>query len=292
MRRRRFLASLTAAGTGLAAGCVEVQLPNEPGDGGVDQTPTPPTDPEFSDDIREQAREVGELARESVVLVEADRPGPAAATGTGWFVEPSVLATTAHGVADTETATAWTLAGDEREATIQARSNGMGIQSDDVAVLTVDEEGPPLPAGDSDDLDNGQPLVQVGHPFAVGNWVVSLGRFVGTHHTGRLLSTVPAMSGNSGSPVLTLDGEVVAMTTGSVPREQAPRRQGEPPEPAPLHVHETYEDATYAIHHSVETVEAFVAETRSKRSSLETAFRPETAQPSRDKLGWPTNTFR
>ncbi len=260
MNRRRFLHGAAAAGAGLAAGCVQIQDP----DGGLlddsGSTPTPPEDPQFSEDVRERAREVGEAARESVVLAEADRPGSAAATGAGWFVEPSVLATTAHGVAGVDSVTAWTVDGESTDATVLGRSEGGGIQGDDVAVLEVDDGGPALSSGDSGALSDGQPLVHVGHPFAVGNWVVAVGRFVGDHPSDRLLSTLPAMQGNSGSPVLTLEGDVVGMTTGSIPREQDPRFQGEAPEPAPLHVYEEYEDATYAIHHAVETVEDYVAE--------------------------------
>lgn len=253
MHRRRFLRGTALAAT--LAGCVELRNP------AIDENPTPPDDPDYPQDVRERAREVGERARESVVVAEADRPGPAATTGAAWFVEPDSLATTAHGVAGSETVTAWTLDGDSMEASVSGRTEGTDFRGDDVAILGTDREMAPLETGDSGSLEGGQPLVQVGHPYAVGNWIVSLGRFVGSHgRTDRLLSTLPTMQGNSGSPVLTLDGECVAMTTGSVPRDQQLRRVGEAPDPAPPHVHEAYDDATYGFHHAVETVEEYVAE--------------------------------
>lgn len=86
----------------------------------------------------------------------------------------------------------------------------------DAGAVRTDEPGEPLPAGDDDQLDHDQPLLEVGNPGATGNWVVSLGRYLGPtdKEADGFRSTVPAQGGSSGSPTLTLDGEVVGLHSG------------------------------------------------------------------------------
>jgi serine protease Do len=82
--------------------------------------------------------------------------------------------------------------------------------------MRSDVAGPPLTPGNADDLEPGQPLVQVGHPGGVGNWVIALGRYLGETDTEAdgFLTSIPSEGGSSGSPTVTLDGEVVGLLSG------------------------------------------------------------------------------
>lgn len=58
--------------------------------------------------------------------------------------------------------------------------------------------------------------MQVEHPYSVGNWVVSLGRYIKNSFDDTVLTPVPAASGNSGDPLVNLDGDVVGITSGGI----------------------------------------------------------------------------
>ena len=115
---------------------------------------------------------------------------------------------------------------------------------------------PPLTWGDSKKLQNGDPLFAIGHPGQMGNWALTAGIFIqsetiifsplreqyetevefnealasqqqlmepntsykegdlGTKTT--LQTTVPGMIGSSGSPILNINGEVIALLWGAV----------------------------------------------------------------------------
>lgn len=47
-----------------------------------------------------------------------------------------------------------------------------------LALLRTEHDGTPLPVGDAEALESGQPLVLVGHPTHFGDWTTSLGRSV------------------------------------------------------------------------------------------------------------------
>jgi len=108
-------------------------------------------------------------------------------------------------------------------------------------------------------LTEGQTVVQVGHPFAIGNWVIASGEYVrGQKFGDAILTTTPNMSGNSGSPLVTLDETVVGLTTGDVPKQQRSRGPNEAPEPVEPEVYESYQDATYATHDPASVVEEYL----------------------------------
>ena len=89
-----------------------------------------------------------------------------------------------------------------------------------MALLRADlPDVPALSLGSVDALDPDQPVVTVGHPARLGEWVISLGRFAGYRESiDWVLSTVPADDGNSGGPLVTLDGAVVACVSGTTRR--------------------------------------------------------------------------
>lgn len=166
------------------------------------------------------AERVGTTARESVLVLEVYENGEQVGGGTGWYVDESHVVTNAHVVYNGTTVDAvrgFTVDGDEVALYVVDLVEGF---QPDVAVLSADRPGPPLPTASGMELEAGQPLLQVGHPSDVGFWVVTLGK----HLNGIELATdvpytslntvVQGREGVSGSPLLDLDGTVVGMTEG------------------------------------------------------------------------------
>jgi serine protease Do len=189
----------------------------------------PPSD--FPADVRERALETGLAARPQVVMLDirsAETEG--GGTATGWFIEDGYVVTNAHNVDHDVGGLAGEILchlpdGRTFEATVVDYVQEKPPEPD-VAVLGTDYDGPGMPLGTSEDLSPDQPLVQVGHPGGFGNWVVALGAFE-DRLGGSFTSTVPGLEGNSGSPVMTLNGDVVGMLSASVSEsshsEAAPR---------------------------------------------------------------------
>lgn len=188
----------------------------------------------------ERARAIGLDVRESVVALEILDDGMPSGHATGWVVDDGHLLTNAHNVyagGVTNDVTVVTHDGDRFDADVV---DFVETMQPDVALLRVDGlDAPPLSMTSVDDLEAGQPLVQVGHPGEVGFWIISLGRFVDARRTvsfddetySELTTVVPGRQGVSGSPLLTLDGDVVGMTHGGSPIEF--RKPGDPAPIAP-----------------------------------------------------------
>lgn len=218
-----------------------------------DPAPRPTIDPSessFTESQRTRARETGLGARDAVVYVEVARGGNRFGAGTGWALGSRRVVTNGHVVEGGTSVTCYTVDGRSLDAEVVGAS-----RDPDVALLRVDGDVPAtLPTGDADALDADQPLIQVGHPSGVGHWIISLGRFrrrqrqgfslLGTG--GDLLTSVPGRQGNSGSPLLTLDGSVVGVTYATTP--DATRRPGQAPEPTDDSVHETLNARTQSVH--------------------------------------------
>lgn len=238
-RRVLRLGSLLAAGL---AGCTAPV---------ADSRSTTPGSDAFDPATRRAARAVGLRARPAVVVLQ---PVDGATSGTAWFLEGGHLVTNAHVLDE--------LPGEAIEArTIDGRTADVAVArrraTPDLALLSAGIEPPAtLQPGDSSCLTAGQPLVQIGH-VRLGYWTVSIGRFrrrVDLDGRQWLLSDLPTMRGNSGSPVLTLDGEVVGMTFGSVPKRGT--NPDEAPTPGSTAVYASYprDQIEHAGHLAIETV--------------------------------------
>ena len=84
----------------------------------------------------------------------------------------------------------------------------------DLVVLKVSGEGIPLPLGDSDLVQNGEPVVAVGYPG--GKYKVTTGNVHGIQISDKLLGTTAEIAqGNSGGPLLNSKGEVIGINTQS-----------------------------------------------------------------------------
>lgn len=183
----------------------------------------------------DRAQAVGESLRPSVVYLDVQLGEFSTATATGWFVEEDLVLTNAHNVRGATSITGYTVDGAQFDATVAGAIEG---SVPDVALLRTAATGTPLPTGDSTALSPGDQLVQVGHPGGYGNWVISTGVLVERTSVyapddtkyGDLRSSVVGRQGVSGSPVATLDGDVIGMTYGGEPMTQ--RGRDEAPEPS------------------------------------------------------------
>lgn len=225
--RRSFLASVAAtAGLSGCSGVIDSAPPSTDGSAGAAANPQSateradssrsrltrtdgePVETEFTRATRERASEVGTSVRESVVVLRDGNRG-----GTGWFVGEGEIVTNAHVADGSRTLSVETFDG----ATGTGERVGYHEElQPDLALLETDLSVPPLSLGSLDDLSRGDPLVTVGHPGRLGQWILSLGRYLRVlDGIDWLLSTVPTRNGNSGGPLVTLDGDVVGVVSGA-----------------------------------------------------------------------------
>ena len=206
--------------TGLAAGsagCLDLRSELMPEtaspDAGDRESRSGATDTgEFSSDAFERAEATARDARAGVVTVRGEN----GSGGTGWVIDADRghVVTNSHVVAESTSLSIETFAGASGGA---ARIGYHESLVPDVALLETDADGlAELPVGDESDLEPGDPLVTVGHPGNVGNWIMSIGRY-DSYEPGIdwLLSTVPTSRGNSGGPLMTVGGEVVGVVSGT-----------------------------------------------------------------------------
>lgn len=188
----------------------------------------------FAQETVAQARSLGNELQKSVVNVSTYSNGRKNQAGTGWHMGDGYYLTNSHVV---ETGDAYKLQlFDESAAntkTVDATLLGMADSNTaDIALLKSSATSPPaLNYATSTNLNEGDPLVHVGHPLGVGGWVIGLGPFANygrgftdANNTATIFqSYLPSRSGNSGSPVATLDGTIVGMTFSSTGSQDNPR---------------------------------------------------------------------
>lgn len=197
----------------------------------------------FPDAVHEQMRSVGSDVRSSVVSID-DPDVPGESIGTGWAIEDGLVVTAAAilaGPAD-ETLADWTGPVPDgpdavtvetihgAELRVERSATGSGSP---VAVVEAETEGlDPLATASADDVEEGDPLLTVGHPGGVGRWVMSLGRYAGpdgqsgfridgpvSHATTDLPTRVAPIAG---APVFDREGRVVGLVEGPRPRTAEP----------------------------------------------------------------------
>ena len=206
---------------------------------------------EFSCEVFSKAKQLGLQVRKSVVYIAAKYDKYSYAQGTGWFLDSKGHIVTNHHVIDgAKEFKIWTVDGTEYSATVKGQS-----KSPDVALLKIDADSTPsLPIGSSSTLEKEQPVLDVGHPSTVGNWIISLGRYTGPvryeESPNDLGTSLPGTQGNSGSPLMTLDGSVAGLTYGGMPKEA--RMPGETPKVTDDRVHEELDPRMVALHVPIE----------------------------------------
>ena len=148
---------------------------------------------------------------------------PFGGQGSGFLIHPSGLALTNHHVVEHASDLRVQVGG--QPDTLPAKIIGVDAKSD-VALLRIQsprKDWPTLPLGDSDALRVGDFVVSLGAPFGLVR-SVSLGLVSGrgrhdVHPDGRsgfydfLQTDVGLHAGNSGGPLLNLDGEVIGINT-------------------------------------------------------------------------------
>jgi regulator of sirC expression with transglutaminase-like and TPR domain len=154
------------------------------------------------------------IVKKSVVVVTFQgRDGGRQGLGSGFIVDPNgLIATNLHVIGEARPISVQLQDGRSFEVTaIEATE-----RSHDLAVLRIDARDlPALPLGNSDDLQDGQPIVAIGNPVGLERSIVS-GVLSGRREIdGRtmLQVAIPIERGNSGGPLLDLRGRVHGLLT-------------------------------------------------------------------------------
>jgi serine protease Do len=148
-----------------------------------------------------------------VVITYAGRDGQREGLGTGFVVDrDGLIATNLHVIGEGRPIFVETADGKRHEATVVEASDRVA----DLAVVRIAAHDlPPLELGDSDTLKEGQPVVAVGNPHGLAHSVVT-GIVSGQREIdGRpmIQLAIPIEPGNSGGPLLDLDGRVHGLLT-------------------------------------------------------------------------------
>lgn len=176
---------------------------------------------QYSQAVRSKAQTVGKELRKAVVYFDFEYTGGFSSAGTGWFIDDHHIVSNAHVLRDfandeVQSASAYLLDGKEIDFTLTGIAEEDGP---DISLVETSATAPYTPPRrDSSDVSGGTPVVMVGHPSFIGNWVISLGEAIETNYVNGFYSEIPSKTGNSGSPIVTLDGEVIALNYGSSPR--------------------------------------------------------------------------
>ena len=155
------------------------------------------------------AEELAQKTKNSVVtLSHKDRNGDHNGMGTGFVIdENGLIATSLHVI------------GEARPVNVRFPSGkSYAVESIhawdrklDLAVIKIDASGlTPLTLGDSEQLRNGQPVVALGNPMGLEQSIVT-GVVSGIRefeHTDMIQLAIPIEPGNSGGPLLDLEGHV------------------------------------------------------------------------------------
>ena len=209
---------------------------------------------QYSAEVRQSATDAGRKLREAVVAFEFEYDGNSRSEGTGWFIDQNHIITNRHVIQGVVEGTVTSKTGYLLDGTEFDFSVSHTAEDDDIALVETDVTAPYVPPlGTASSLTAGQPLVQVGHPAMIGYWVISLGEFLKDQEFGNGLHTeMPSTSGNSGSPLITLDGTVVGLTYASASRDIA---SGSPTPSEEGAVEEyPYQEVQYSIHEGIDTV--------------------------------------
>ena len=204
------LAGIIALATGDPA---FAQRPND-----TEKTPKPANEPENKQPVdKSETRSVEQIAadaRQSIVVVTyRDRDGRQAGLGTGFVIAADgLIATNLHVIGEARPIAVQTADGKTHEViTVHATD-----QATDLALIRIAADKlTPLPLGNSDEVKQGQSIVVVGNPrglkYSVVAGVVSGKRTIDGKPMFQL--AIPIEAGNSGGPVLDMQGRVQGIVT-------------------------------------------------------------------------------
>lgn len=159
-------------------------------------------------------QQLAALVKKSVVVVTfRGRDGERQGLGSGFIIDSNgLIATNMHVIGEARPISVELHDGRKFDVTAVEATE----RSQDLAVLRIDARNlPALPLGNSDELQEGQPIVAVGNPVGLERSVVS-GVLSGRREIdGRTMLQVamPIERGNSGGPLLDLRGHVHGLLT-------------------------------------------------------------------------------
>ncbi|MXZ00817.1 serine protease, partial [Candidatus Poribacteria bacterium] len=137
--------------------------------------------------------------------------------GTGFFIAPDKIATNFHVAANCTTGPITAKLSDKETVWLVEAVVAYDIAYD-IAILKVKGEGVPLPLGDSDMLQIGEPAFLVGFPAPELIYKVTEGVVENIRKNDkRFHTTTEVYPGNSGSPVLNSKGEIIGIHYGHDP---------------------------------------------------------------------------
>ena len=127
--------------------------------------------------------------------------------GSGFFVDMDKIATNIHVVASPGPIFAKL---PDRDVIWSIETVNMFDVENDLVILKITGEGPPLPLGNSDTVEIGEPVIVVGYPGR--KYKVMAGTIHSTKDGGNLLvTTADSSSGSSGGPVLNRKNQVIGV---------------------------------------------------------------------------------
>ena len=127
--------------------------------------------------------------------------------GSGFFVDIDKIATNIHVVASPGPVFVKLT---DREVIWRVETVTMFDVENDLVILKITGEGPPLPLGNSDTVEIGEPVIAVGYPGR--KYKVMAGTIHSTKDGGNLLvTTTDSSSGSSGGPVLNSKKQVIGV---------------------------------------------------------------------------------
>ena len=167
---------------------------------------------------QEKKKTVEELAADAkdsiAVLLYTGRDGKQQGLGTGFVIdEAGLIATNLHVIGEARPITVQLADGSKHEATTVVASD----RKLDLAIVKIDarKKLKPLPLGDSSKLPQGLAIVALGHPRGLEHSVVA-GVLSGKRDmdgVSMLQLAIPIEQGNSGGPVLDMQGRVIGIVT-------------------------------------------------------------------------------
>ena len=197
-------------------------------------------------------------------------------TGTGFFIsEDGYFITCFHVVVNSSSITLRNLAGE----TFEARAIAVD-RSNDLALLKAEirdgRKFKPLPLASSGDVRRGAAVVTMGFPN-IGHQGIEpkvtdgiINSFSGANNDNRVSQiSAPIQTGNSGGPLITLDGNVVGVVASKLDAQAMARQTGDIPQ-----------NVNYAIksQHVLDLLEKVAAQIPAVRASLATPGKVEKAR--------------
>ncbi len=197
-------------------------------------------------------------------------------TGTGFFIsEDGYFITCFHVVVNSGSITLRNLAGE----TFEARAIAVD-RSNDLALLKAEvrdgRKFKPLPLASSGDVRRGAAVVTMGFPN-IGQQGIEpkvtdgiINSFSGANNDNRVFQiSAPIQTGNSGGPLITLDGNVVGVVASKLDAQAMARQTGDIPQ-----------NVNYAIksQHVLDLLEKVAAQIPAVRASLATPGKVERAR--------------